>query len=121
MIKRQNPADHTQFMMLRLLAHRPEISQRAMAKELGISLGGVNYCIKALVKKGLVKLDNFGANKNKVSYFYLLTPAGIALKAQLTTKFLSVKLEEYEALKRDIDTLRSEKLKFESSVMSPSI
>ena len=121
MINRQNPTDQTQLMMLRLLAQRPEVSQRAIAKELGISLGGVNYCIKALVKKGLVKLDNFGANKNKVCYFYLLTPAGITLKAQLTAKFLSAKLEEYETLKRDIDALRSETLDFESSVMSPSI
>jgi len=120
MFNRQKPTDETQLMMLRLLAQRSEFSQRGIAKEMGISLGGVNYCIKALVKKGLVKLDNFGANKNKACYLYLLTPAGVAHKAHLTSIFLSAKMEEYEALKRDIEVLRREQLDFESSGMGPT-
>ena len=120
MLNRQKPTDETQLMMLRLLAQRSELSQRGIAKELGISLGGVNYCIKALVKKGLVKLDNFSVNKNKACYLYLLTPAGITHKAYLTAIFLSAKMEEYEVLKRDIEALRREKLVFETSGMGPT-
>jgi EPS-associated MarR family transcriptional regulator len=79
-----------------------------MAKALGISFGGVNYCLNALMAKGLVKVQNFSQSQNKFGYVYLLTPAGIAEKMSLTGSFLKRKMDEYEALRVEIDTLQSE-------------
>ena len=84
------------------------MTQRELAEALGVSLGATNYCLKALVEKGWLKLENFQRNPNKLGYLYLLTPTGIAAKSQLTTRFLKRKLIEYEALKAEIDTLRSD-------------
>jgi len=84
------------------------MSQRQMAKALGLSLGKTNYCVQALLKKGWLKLQNFSGNANKQAYAYLLTPEGIANKAQLTTRFLQRKQQEYVLLKAEIETLQRE-------------
>lgn len=93
---------------LRLLQENPEMSQRELAEGLGVSLGAANYCLKALVEKGWVKLENFQKNPNKLGYLYLLTPMGIAAKTTLTARFLQRKLSEYERLKADIEILKAE-------------
>lgn len=93
---------------LRLLERNPEMTQRELAIALGVSLGAANYCLKALVEKGWVKLENFQRNPNKLGYLYLLTPKGIAAKAHLTANFLHQKIAEYEALRAEIDQLQAE-------------
>jgi EPS-associated MarR family transcriptional regulator len=95
------------FRVLHLLEEEPELTQRELAKKLGISLGGVNYCLKALIDIGHIKAGNFGKNPNKLVYLYLLTPQGIAEKASLTSGFLKRKMEEYLALKQEIDAIQS--------------
>ena len=99
--------------LLRKLESNPEYTQRELSQEMGVSLGKVNYCMKKLVEKGLVKLTNFSRNPNKVGYIYLLTPAGIEEKTRLTFAFLKIKLEEYKILKDEISKLKqdTEKLK----------
>ncbi|MEQ9393701.1 MarR family EPS-associated transcriptional regulator [Haliea sp.] len=102
-------SDNEQHLkVLRLLQDNPDITQRQMAQQLGISLGGMNYCLKALVEKGWVKVDNFSRNPNKLKYSYLLTPRGVKAKTTLTARFLKRKLVEYEALRTEIETLRTE-------------
>jgi EPS-associated MarR family transcriptional regulator len=98
----------TNFRLMQLLHGNPRLSQREMAKALGISFGGINYCLNALVDKGLVKIHNFNHNQNKFGYVYLLTPSGISEKALLTGIFLKRKLQEYEALKEEIKVLKFE-------------
>jgi EPS-associated MarR family transcriptional regulator len=97
-----------QFRVLRLLESNPHLTQRELSKSLGVSLGGVNYCLNALVAKGSVKIQNFKNNKNKWVYAYLLTPQGVAEKTALTTGFLWRKMQEYEDLKFEIDSLSKE-------------
>ena len=99
--------------LLRKLESNPEYTQRELSQEMGVSLGKVNYCMKKLVEKGLIKLTNFSRNPNKVGYIYLLTPAGIEEKTKLTFAFLKIKLEEYKILKDEISKLKqdTEKLK----------
>ena len=101
-------ADERQLKALRLLEDNPSLTQRELARELGVSVGAANYCLKALVEKGWVKLENFQRNPNKLGYLYLLTPKGLTAKTQLTTKFLKRKLKEYEALKTEIALLKAE-------------
>ena len=86
----------------------PDITQRELAEELGVSVSGLNYCLKALIDKGWVKIQNFSNNKNKLGYAYLLTPAGILQKAFLTGRFLQRKMQEYEALKQEIQQMKQE-------------
>jgi EPS-associated MarR family transcriptional regulator len=100
--------DERQLNALRLLEDNPSMTQRELADALGVSLGAANYCLKALVDKGWVKLENFQKNPNKLGYLYLLTPVGLAAKTQLTARFLKRKLQEYEALKAEIEVLRAE-------------
>ena len=90
------------------LEANPELSQRQLAVKLGVSLGGVNYAMKALVERGFVKVDNFRKSGNKVAYLYMLTPRGVAEKASLATTFLGRKLEEYEVLRQEIEALKGE-------------
>ena len=90
-----------------MLEGSPDISQREIAQKLGISLGGVNYCLKALIDIGHIKIDNFNKNSKKIGYFYLLTPKGISEKARLTSGFLERKMTEYRALKKEIATIKS--------------
>lgn len=96
------------FRLLRLLENHPEYSQRDISRALGISLGGVNYCLKALIDKGLVKIENFKTSRHKFGYLHVLTPQGIATRAALTNRFLRRKLEEYESLKVEIQALEQE-------------
>jgi len=94
--------------VLRLLEDSPSRSQREVASELGMSLGKVNYLLKALLDKGFVKIQNFRNSSNKRAYAYLLTPEGVAAKADLTRNFLARKIAEYDALKLEIERLRRE-------------
>lgn|GEM_PF-520927 len=93
---------------MRLLQDNPDLTQRELAKELGVSVGGLNYCLKALMEKGLVKVQNFSQSKNKFGYVYILTPHGIAEKAALTSRFLKRKMEEYASLEAEIQALKEE-------------
>ena len=95
--------DNEHFDLLRKIDNKPNYSQRELAKELGISLGKLNYCINALVKKGLIKIENFKKNPNKLSYRYLLTSKGIALKINLTITFMKKKMAEYDELKNEFE------------------
>ena len=94
--------------LLRKLESNPEYTQRDLSQEMGVSLGKVNYCIKKLTEKGLIKLTNFTHNPDKMSYAYLLTPSGIEEKSRLTFSFLKRKLIEYEILKKEINALKLE-------------
>lgn len=96
------------FRVLKLLQDKPDISQRDLAAQLGISHGKMNYCLNALMEKGLVKLQNFSNSQHRWRYAYVLTPTGLAAKAALTGRFLKRKIAEYEALKAEIEALKSE-------------
>ncbi len=100
--------EEIQFEVLRRLHQTPQISQRALAKDLGVGLGTINFCFQALVEKGLVKMQNFSQSKNKLRYAYLLTPAGVAEKSKLTAEFLRRKVAEYRMLQGEFDELKSE-------------
>lgn len=100
--------DETRFRLLKLLHANPDISQRDLAQELGISVGKVNYCMRALVDRGWVKARNFRDNPQKKTYAYLITPKGMEEKAQVTLRFLKHKVAEYEALQQEIQSLRDE-------------
>ena len=93
--------DH--FEILRKIKTKPKATQRQLAKELGFSLGKLNYCIKALKSKGLIKIENFKKNPNKINYMYVLTPAGVATKIKLTINFMKRKIHEYDELKKELD------------------
>ena len=100
--------EDTYFRIMRLLQDNPDITQRELADKIGMSVAGLNYCLNALIEKGLVKMANFSKSKNKFKYVYLLTPQGIAEKVALTSLFLKRKMEEYEALKVEIESLKAE-------------
>jgi len=93
--------DH--FEVLRRIQKNPKASQRELAEELGFSLGKLNYCLKALKSKGLIKISNFQKNPNKLNYIYILTPKGISAKTKLTINFMKKKMKEYDELKKEID------------------
>ena len=97
----KNNEDH--FRLLRTIHKKPKSSQRELASQLGFSLGKLNYCLKALQEKGLVKINNFKKNPKKINYFYILTPQGIAEKTELTLSFMKTKMKEYDALKKEIE------------------
>ena len=92
--------DH--FEVLRKIQKKPNSTQRELAEELGFSLGKLNYCLKALKTKGLVKINNFKKNPNKINYFYVLTPKGISEKTKLTINFMKRKMKEYDELKSEL-------------------
>jgi EPS-associated MarR family transcriptional regulator len=98
--------DSQHYKLLKLIEANPAIQQREMAKVMGISLGKANYCLQALVQKGLVKMDNFRRADNKLAYSYLLTPSGIEAKARLTVSFLKYKVAEYDSIRTEIEELR---------------
>jgi EPS-associated MarR family transcriptional regulator len=102
--------EDTYFRVMRILQDNPDLTQRELATQLGISVGGLNYCLKALTEKGLVKMKNFASSKNKFGYVYVLTPTGITEKAKIAHHFLLRKMEEYEALRIEIDQLKSDYL-----------
>ena len=95
--------DKDHFEVMRKIQKKPEASQIQLAGELGFSLGKLNYCLKALKQKGLIKIKNFKKNPKKLNYFYVLTPEGMAAKTRLTINFMKKKMEEYDDLKREID------------------
>ena len=101
-------SDETRYELIRLLEANPEMSQRDVARELGISLGKTNYCLRALIQKGLIKAANFKNSQNRTAYIYLLTPRGIEEKAKLTLRFLQIKMREYETLRVEIKQLQRE-------------
>jgi EPS-associated MarR family transcriptional regulator len=106
--RQANIQEDTHFRIMRILQENPDLTQRELAEKLSMSVGGLNYCLNALIDKGLVKMQNFSNSKNKFKYVYLLTPMGISEKVALTTRFLNRKMEEYEALKLEIEALTSE-------------
>ena len=105
-----DPQADTSYRVLALLSQNPDLTQRELAEKVGVSVGGVNYCLKALVEKGWIKIDNFSQSKNKFGYIYLLTPDGVAQKVLLAGQFLKRKMREYEQLKLEIESLKTEQL-----------
>lgn len=103
-------SEDVHFRVLRALNESPELSQRQIAKDLGVSLGVINFCVQALVEKGQIKIQNFRSSSNKLRYAYVLTPSGVAQRVQLTASFLKRKVAEYEALKAEIAAVESELL-----------
>ena len=101
--------DNDLFNTLRKIQNKPNSSQRELADELGFSLGKLNYCLNALKSKGLVKINNFKKNKNKLSYLYLLTPKGFVEKKNLTIKFLKIKIQEYDSLLKELENENEQK------------
>ena len=100
--------DSTSYGLLKTLENDPSLSQRDLAKRLGISLGKVNFCLNALVEKGCLKVKNFRNSGNKLAYAYLLTPRGVEEKARITVHFLKYKVQEYERLRSEIEELKRE-------------
>ena len=92
-----------QFDVLRKISKKPNANQRKLAKELGFSLGKINYCLNALKEKGLIKMKNFVNNPSKLNYGYVLTPKGVTQKTKLTFYFMKMKLKEYEELKKEVN------------------
>jgi EPS-associated MarR family transcriptional regulator len=101
-------SDEVRYSLLRLLEANPEMSQRDVARQLGMSLGKVNFCVQALVEKGLLKATTFKNSQRKAAYMYFLTPRGIREKGQVTARFLQKKVHEYEELRADIARIREE-------------
>ena len=104
--RRQTANDDTLFWTLKLLEDNPGMTQRSLAKEVGINVSSINFCLKALVERGWIKMGNFSKNPDKLSYAYLLTPTGVAEKAVLTRRFLQRKMAEYEKLRGEIEALQ---------------
>lgn len=100
--------DEITYKLLKLIEAEPHLSQREIAQKMGVSLGKTNYCLKALIDKGFVKLQNFYNNKKKGAYIYFLTPQGIEEKAEVTYRFLQRKIKEYEEIKVEIEGLKNE-------------
>jgi EPS-associated MarR family transcriptional regulator len=99
--------DEEYLKLLRKINKDPEISQRNLSNELDMSLGKINYCLKALKTKGLIKIKNFKKSKEKIGYLYYLTPKGIAEKTNITIKFMKLKMKEYDELKNELNSIRS--------------
>jgi len=100
--------DDARYKILKRLQDNPDISQRQLAEELGVSLGKINFCLQALIEKGLIKARNFSKSQKKSRYLYILTPSGIENKAALTKRFLTRKIAEYETLRAEIEEIRKE-------------
>jgi len=100
--------DNTNYGLLKTLENNPSLSQRDLAKRLGVSLGKINFCLNALIEKGCLKVNNFRSSDNKLAYAYLLTPHGIEEKARMTVTFLRYKTQEYERLRAEIEELQRE-------------
>ena len=100
--------DDVHYRLLKILEERPDASQRQLSEALGVSLGKINYCVKALIERGWIKATHFKNSNNKLAYAYLITPGGVDAKARITARFLKRKIDEYEALKSEIVLLRRE-------------
>ena len=103
MSKKQN-----KFQILKSLEQDSHLTQRQLSNNLGVSLGKVNYCVKSLIEKGFIKVNNFRNSKNKIQYSYLLTPKGLEEKTKLTLDFIRIKTQEYDVLKQEIEDLKQE-------------
>ena len=103
------PNQQSKYQLLKSLEQDANLTQRQLSEELGISLGKVNYCLKSLIQRGFVKINNFKNSNHKLQYSYLLTPKGIEEKTKLTIEFLKVKTEEYEALKEEVERIKNGK------------
>jgi EPS-associated MarR family transcriptional regulator len=116
-------SDESRYRILRLIEQNPAISQREIARELGISLGKANFCLKALIEKGVLKANSFLNSRNKRAYIYVFTPSGIEEKAKITLRFLKKKLEEYESLQNEIAELKEQarQLRVDDTQKEPSI
>ncbi len=115
-------SDPQRLEILKLLDAQPQMNQRDLAQAMGVSLGKANYCLKALIEKGLVKLENFRKNPSKRQYAYLLTPAGLEDKTRITLAFLKRKVAEYEALEKEIEQLRGDlKNRRSQNIPSPRV
>ena len=99
-----------EFDILRKLDKNKNFTQRSLANELGFSLGKLNYCLKELKKKGLIKINNFKNNKNKLGYMYILTPSGVKAKTKLTINFMKRKMQEYDELKKDLENVKRKQI-----------
>ena len=100
--------EDTYFKILQILNKQPDITQRELAEKLGFSVSGMHYCLKALIGKGLVKMQNFSKSNKKLGYLYILTPKGVSEKAALTTNFLKRRMQEYESLQKEIQSMKIE-------------
>jgi len=100
--------DSIRYQLLRILESDPNLSQRELARKLGLSLGKTNYCLRALIEKGWIKARNFHNSRRKVAYMYILTPQGAAAKTRITRRFLARKVQEYAELEKEIEQLRAE-------------
>ncbi len=109
-------SDENRYKILKLLESNPEMNQRELAKSLDISLGKANYCLKAIIEKGWVKVSNFKKNPNKKSYVYLLTPKGIEEKSKVTLRFLKYKQKEYNLLQIELKELRKDAIRLKETV-----
>jgi EPS-associated MarR family transcriptional regulator len=98
----------TSYGLLKTLEENPGLSQRDLAKRLGVSLGKINFCLNALIAKGSIKINNFRNSDNKLAYAYLLTPQGVESRARMTVEFLQYKVQEYERLRAEIEDLKRE-------------
>jgi MarR family transcriptional regulator, temperature-dependent positive regulator of motility len=105
MINKDNIKNYNQdhFNVLRIIKNKPEASQRELASQLGFSLGKINYCLKSLKNKGLIKIENFKKNPKKINYIYILTPKGVSAKTKLTINFMKRKMREFDELKKEIE------------------
>ena len=108
--RQKNLQEDTEFRVLRMLEARPDATQRDLAENAGISVGALNYCLKALIAKGMVKMQNFSESRNKFGYVYVLTPDGLSHRATLTQAFLKRKLAEYAALQLEIESLKRDSI-----------
>ena len=120
-VRRSQLQEDTHFRVLRMLQENPDLTQREIASRLGLSTSGLNYCLRALIDKGWVKVQNFSQSKNKFGYIYVLTPLGISQKLSLTGSFLKRKMQEYEALRAEIEGLSSELEVSTSAALDPVI
>lgn len=100
--------EEAHLKLMRLIEARPGLSQRDIARELDMSLGKVNYCLRAVARKGWIKATNFKNSHNKAAYIYWLTPRGVEMKARMTVRFLTIKMREYESLREEIEQMRRE-------------
>jgi len=109
--------DEITYKFLKIIENEPHLSQREIAEKMGVSLGKTNYCLKALLDKGFIKVRNFYKNKKKKAYIYFLTPNGIEEKAQVTYRFLQRKINEYETIKAEIKNLKNEAALIEQNII----
>ena len=109
--------EQNQYQILKSLGQDSNFTQRQLSNNLGVSLGKINYCLKSLIEKGFIKVDNFRNNKNKIRYSYLLTPKGIEEKAKLTLDFIRIKTQEYDTLKQEIESLKQEEKNMDKGLL----